>query len=127
MNSIILKSLKGITAASVEKYLIFTGWKRDKTFANPKLWVFSNKEDPEFRLAIPGNENSKDFYYKLFDIVETLSAYTNRDLDEIISGMKCAYTDRIQFRIISSITQEGKLPLKIAIIKIIHIIVRDFR
>ena len=67
MNSIILKSLKGITAASIEKYLIFTGWERDKTFANPKLWMFYSKADPEFRLAIPGNENSKDYYYKLYE------------------------------------------------------------
>lgn len=114
MNSIILKSLKGITAASVEKYLIFTGWERDKSFANPRLWVFSNKADSEFRIAVPGNENSKDFYYKLFDIIEMLSAYTNRSLEEIISGMKCAYTDRIQFRIVSTFTQEGKLPLSYA-------------
>ena len=114
MNSIILKSLKGITSASIEKYLVFTGWERDKSFANPRLWVFYNKADPEFRLAVPGNENSKDYYYKLYDIIETLSSYSGRSLEEIIAGMKCAYTDRIQFRIISSITEEGKIPLSYA-------------
>lgn len=114
MNSIIVKNLKGITAASVEKYLTFTGWERDKAFANPRLWVFRNKKDPEFRLAVPGNENSKDFYYKLFDIIETLSAYCDRPVEEIIESLKSAYTDRIQFRIISDCTKDGKLPLSYA-------------
>lgn len=47
MNAYLLKNLKGITSASIEKYLLFTGWIRDDTFRNPRMWVFKNKLDPE--------------------------------------------------------------------------------
>ena len=114
MNSIILKNLMGITAASVEKYLIFTGWEKDKSFANPKLWVYFKTDDPDFRLAIPSREESRDFYHKLWDIIDTLSDLQNKTHDEIIASMKSAYTDRIQFRIISNHTKNGKLPLSYA-------------
>ena len=114
MNSIILKNLKGITAASAEKYLLFTGWEKDRYFANPKLWVYYYRDDPEFRLAIPSNEESKDFYHKLLDIIDTLCDIQNKTQEEIIASMKSAYTDRIQFRIISDHTKNGKLPLSYA-------------
>lgn len=114
MNSIILRSLYGITPASIEKYLLFSGWQRDRNFANPKLWVYFKNEDPNFRIAVPGNQNAKDYFHKIYDIVLTLSEYQNISLEEIIASVKSAYTDRIQFRIIADATKEGKLPLSYA-------------
>lgn len=114
MNSIIEKNLMGITAASVEKYLLFTGWERDLDFVNHRLRVFYYKEDPEFRLAIPSNDSSKEFLSKLYDIIITLSDFQEKSHEEIIEAMKSAYVDRIQFRIISEITKGGKLPLSYA-------------
>ncbi len=114
MNSIVEKNLRGITAASVEKYLRFSGWERDLDFANHRLWVFYYREDPEFRLAIPSNDTSKEFFTKLYDIIFTLSDFQGRSHEEIIEAMKSAYVDRIQFRIISEVTKDGKLPLSYA-------------
>ncbi len=45
MNSYLLKNLSGITSASIEKYLLFTGWEKDDTFRNPRMWVFKSKHD----------------------------------------------------------------------------------
>ena len=114
MNSIVEKDLRGITAASVEKYLSLTGWERDHNFPNHKLFVFYYRDDPEFRLAIPSNENSKDFYSKLNDIIVTLSGFQGKTSSEIAEAMKSAYIDRIQFRIVSEFTKDGKLPLSYA-------------
>ena len=65
MNSYLLKNLSGITSASIEKYLLFTGWEKDDTFANPRIWVFKNKYDPELTIAVPASEHVKDFYSRV--------------------------------------------------------------
>ena len=37
MNSYLLRNLSGITSASIEKYLLFTGWVRDDTFNSMRI------------------------------------------------------------------------------------------
>ena len=56
MNSYLLRNLSGITSASIEKYLLFTGWVRDDTFNSTRMWVFKSKSDPEFKIAVPASE-----------------------------------------------------------------------
>ena len=114
MNSIIEKNLRGITAASIEKYLTFTGWERDLLFANHRIRVFINKSEPDFRIAVPANENSKDFYSKVYDVIVTLSDYYDKSFEDMVVSLKSAYTDRIQFRIITEATKDGKVPLSYA-------------
>lgn len=114
MNSIIQKSLIGITAASIEKYLLCTGWERDNSFRNPRMWLFFKKEEPNLVLAFPSNENSIDFYSKIYDTILTLSDLQGDSPEEIIASLKSAYTDRIQFRVISDSTKRGKVSLKYA-------------
>ena len=61
MNSYLLRNLSGITSASIEKYLLFTGWVRDDTFNSTRMWVFKSKSDPEFKIAVPASEKATDF------------------------------------------------------------------
>lgn len=114
MNSYLLKNLSGITSASIEKYLLFTGWVRDDTFKNSRMWVFKNKLDPEFTIAIPASEKATDFYSRVYSLIQTLSAINEKTEQEIIDSLKSAYTDRLQFRIITEESKGGKLPLDYA-------------
>ncbi len=114
MNSYLLKNLSGITSASIEKYLLFTGWIRDDTFRNPRMWVFKNKHDPEFTIAVPASEKATDFYPRVYSLIQTLSAINEKSEQEIIDSLKSAYTDRLQFRIITEESQGGKIPLDYA-------------
>ena len=114
MNSILINNLKGITSASVEKYLLLTGWEKDDNIPNKKMWIFSLCSDPSFRIAIPSSETNADFYARLFDVIETLSDLQGKKETEIINSMKSAYTDRMQFRIIAGSSSKGKIPLSFA-------------
>lgn len=114
MNSYLLKNLSGITSASIEKYLLFTGWVRDDTFKNPRMWVFQNKADPDFTLAIPASEKATDFYPRVYSLIQTLSTINEKTEQEIIDSLKSAYTDRLQFRIITEESKGGKIPLDYA-------------
>lgn len=111
MNPFLLKNLNGITAASVEKYLLLTGWTKDDTFNNHKMWVFRNNTDSEIVIAVPANENTKDFYARIYDLVKMISEVENVPEQEIIDSLKSAYTDRAQFRIIAESSKSGKIPL----------------
>ena len=114
MNSYLLKNLSGITSASIEKYLIFTGWDRDDSFQNPRMWVFKNRLDPEFKIAVPASEKATDFYSCVYNLIQTLSTINDKTEQEIIDSLKSAYTDRLQFRIITEESAGGKLPLEYA-------------
>lgn len=114
MNSYMLKNLSGITSASIEKYLLFTGWVKDNAFKNPRMWVFKNKLDPEFTIAVPASEKATDFYPRIYSLIQTLSIINEKTEQEIIDSLKSAYTDRLQFRIITEASRNGKIPLDYA-------------
>ena len=114
MNSFLMKNLSGITSASIEKYLLFTGWVKDDTFRNHRMWVFKSKIDPAFTLAVPASERATDFYPRVYSLIQTLSTINEKTEQEIIDSLKSAYTDRLQFRIITEDSKDGKIPLDYA-------------
>lgn len=114
MNAIIRKNLNGITPASIEKYLSFTGWVRDVAFTNPKLMVFQNANDSDLRIAAPATTQIADYFARVYDLVSTLSSITECAENDIIASLKSAYIDRMQFRIIAESSKDGKIPLEYA-------------
>jgi len=114
MNAILSKSLNGITPASIEKYLSFTGWKRDTSFANHKLMVFQNDTEGNLRIAVPATTAISDYIARVYDLILTLSSLTDCAENDIIASLKSAYTDRMQFRIIAESSKNGKIPLDYA-------------
>ena len=78
------------------------------------MWVFKNKHDPELIIAVPASEKATDFYPRVYSLIQTLSAINEESEQEIIDSLKCAYTDRLQFRIITKESQGGKIPLDYA-------------
>lgn len=119
MNAILNKSLNGITPASIEKYLSFTGWKRDTSFANQKLMVFQNDTEGNLRIAVPATTAISDYIARVYDLILTLSSLTDCAENDIIASLKSAYTDRMQFRIIAESSKNGKSPLitQLAVLK----------
>lgn len=114
MNAILSKSLNGITPASIEKYLSFTGWKRDTSFANHKLMVFQNDTEGNLRIAVPATTAISDYIARVYDLILTLSSLTDCAENDIIASLKSAYTDRMQYRIIAESSKNGKIPLDYA-------------
>lgn len=113
MRESIRKTLNGITPSSIEKYLMLTGWNRVAEF-NGRMLIFENKADTAFRIAVPANENLGDFYDRVYDLVQMLCSYSNETEQAIIDSLKSAFTDRIQFRIITGASKDGKIPLEYA-------------
>jgi len=103
--------LHGITAASVEKYLLLKGWARDLNFRNKKLMVFEFAE-PRKRIAVSANEEYEDFYIGLNEALQTVSAFEQRSVELIAKDILTTCFDRIEFRITSPLSQDGKLPLE---------------
>jgi len=105
--------LLGITAASVEKYLSLKGWVRDLNFRNQNMMVFDYLQ-PKRRIAIPASEAYEDFHVNLNEMLRSISVFEQRSVDNIIKDMLTIFFDRMEFRIVSSLSQDGKLPLDYA-------------
>lgn len=97
-----------VSAASLEKYLLFNEWVRDYEFPNKKLMVFHLSNEI---IAIPSSEKYKDFYMMLPNILETLSDIYDKPCKEIIKEITSSYYDLLEFRIKSKISEDGVLPL----------------
>jgi len=113
MNAPKIDNFNGITAASVERYLLLKGWTRDYDFRNRNLMVF-NSPCSEKRLAISASEKFDDFFVNLNSTLQTISILEQRSIEVITKEILTVYFDRMEFRIVSSMSQDGKLPLDYA-------------
>lgn len=111
MTSKIIEELYSLSATSIEKYLLINGWNRDYSFKNRKIMVFRNAIDKEMTIAFPASEKFIDFYPKVNSILETLAFYNEKTVQQIINEIKISYFDRLEFRVKSDISEDGKLPL----------------
>lgn len=104
-------NVNNITAASIEKYLLYNKWVRDYDFANKKMMVFHLGDDV---IAIPASETYSDFYVSLPRLIDTLADIHEKSAMDIIKGINSAYHDMLEFRIKANVTSDGKLPLDYA-------------
>lgn len=103
-----------ITAASIDRYLQLNGWTRNLSFANKNLMVYSNDCVHPKTLAIPASEDYDDFYPILRNVVEILATAGKVSANEIVKDISTTFIDRLEFRFISEITEDGKIPLEYA-------------
>ena len=113
MNETINKLLYGIKASSVERYLLLNGWERDFRFKNPNLISFIHNVSDK-RIAISAKESYQDFYMTLYSALQTVVMIHDKSLGEIVKEISNVHFDKMEFRIISEFTKNGKIPLKYA-------------
>ena len=109
-----IQNLHNITAASIDRYLQLNGWVRNLSFANKNLMVYSNDRVHPKTLAIPVQEDYDDFYPIIRNVVELLATFEKRSVNEIVKDITTTFIDRLEFRFISEITEDGKIPLEYA-------------
>lgn len=107
-------SFYNITAASIDRYLQLNGWSRDHDFTNRHMMVYTNKNTFPKTLAIPANEEYEDFYPILRNVMSILEKIEERSVNEIIKDVTTTFVDRLEIRVVSKITEDGKIPLEYA-------------
>lgn len=107
-------SFYNITASSIDRYLHFNGWIRNYNFANRNMMVYTSKNNRQKTLAIPASEEFEDFYPILRDVIGLLQKKENRPANDIVKDITTTFIDRLEFRVISEITEDGKIPLEYA-------------
>ena len=100
-------NLLKITAPAIEKYLLINKWIRDFDFPNKNLMVFDLDNR---RIAIPASEKFEDFHRNIEGILDMLAFYNNKSIKDIIYDIISSYTERLEFRVISKLSEDGKLP-----------------
>ena len=105
------RELAGIIPAAVEKYFIIRGWKLNEAVKNSKLMVFYKSEEPRVQLAVPASEQYVDYYNRLSDVIDYLCEFEGKKRSEVLNAMKGIFEDRMQFRVMMSEAESGRLPL----------------
>lgn len=111
----IKKELENINIDLITKYLINNGWKLEKDFPNKKMMHFiKNYDDEEFCVNIPASEKFKDFKIRVKDAISNISILEDVDFNEILMSIssKNNLADIFSIRIISNISENGKIPLE---------------
>ena len=103
-----------ITAASMDRYLQLNGWTRNYDFANQNMMVYTSRNNSPKTIAIPASEEFDDFYSIVSNVIELLQKKENRPANEIIKDITTTFIDRLEIRVISEITEDGKIPLEYA-------------
>lgn len=109
-----ISNFYNITAASIDRYLQLSGWTRDFNFANHNMMVYLNERSHPKTLAIPANEDYEDFFVVLRNAIDVLEKFEKRSANEIIKDVTTTFIDRLEFRVISDITEDGKIPIEYA-------------
>lgn len=107
-------NISDITAASIEKYLILKGWQRDVSFKNRNLMVFDSAKIKK-RIAIPVSESFDDFFPRLSEILNTIAMFEETNVKELTKEILTSYYNILEFRIVSKMSEKGKLPLSYAV------------
>lgn len=103
-----------ITAASIDRYLQLSGWLRNYDFANHNMMVYTNKNSHPKTLAIPAKEDFDDFYDILYNTINVLASIEKRSVNDVVKDIMTTFIDRLEFRVISEITEDGKIPIEYA-------------
>ena len=103
-----------ITAASMDRYLQLNGWTRNYDFANRNMMVYTSRNNSPKTIAIPASEEFDDFYSIVSNVIELLQKKEKRPANEIIKDITTTFIDRLEIRVISEITEDGKIPLEYA-------------
>ncbi|MFQ7727382.1 MAG: hypothetical protein ACLRI7_13665 [Ruthenibacterium lactatiformans] len=99
-----------ISAASIDNYLCLKGWEREFDFPNPNLMVFNLKKAKK-RIAIPASEKFEDFYVNLEETLHLLASMENITVQKVLKELSTVYYDKLEIRIKSKASEDGKLPL----------------
>lgn len=98
----------------MDRYLQLNGWTRNYDFANHNMMVYTSRNNSPKTIAIPASEEFDDFYSIVSNVIELLQKKENRPANEIIKDITTTFIDRLEIRVISEITEDGKIPLEYA-------------
>jgi hypothetical protein len=111
--------------SGIKRYLIGKGWTEIKDFPRTDVWLFNDAKISE-QILVP-KENGYELYPSdLLRIVEKLQHVEHRDIGLIVTQLQHPDVDIVRYRIQSSQTETGTLPLN-AINKFIVSVVNSFK
>lgn len=103
----------GISLNQITQYLVFNGWNIDDEYKNKKLKVFYKDG---LNVTLPSNEKFNDYNIRLSETIDLLSDINSQKNEDIIDEIKSIARDKLSFRIIGNLSEDGRIPLSYAVI-----------
>jgi hypothetical protein len=94
----------------VRSYALARGWRRIPQ-RNAHLAVFGHANAEFEQLLVPMDDELLDYDRRLAEVVETLAGFEQRTVESILNDLLTSDADIVRFRVSSSATDRGSIPL----------------
>ncbi len=102
--------LRLISPQEVRTYAKAKGWRRVEGI-NGEIALFEHLEAPWEQLVVPMDETFDDYDKRIFEVIQTLAGIEARPVAEILDDLLMPDSDVLRFRVTSSVTARGLVPL----------------
>ncbi|MCG8671026.1 MAG: hypothetical protein MI867_16585 [Pseudomonadales bacterium] len=108
----LLETLKSLRPNQMLAYLTAHGWREDGSIGEfASVWHRAEEEHYEFEIIQPLKYDLKDYIQRTFDLVNTLSKFENRSIQEILHDLINFHADVIKIRVVHTDVENGSIPL----------------
>ena len=102
--------LRLIRPQEVRTYALAKGWRRVRG-VNGEIALFDHPRVQWEQLVVPMDETFDDYDKRIFEIIQTLAGIESRPEMEILNDLLMPDSDILRFRVASSATGQGWVPL----------------
>ena len=102
--------LQLIKPQQVRSYALAKGWQRVPD-VNGRIALSTIPRGKWDQLIVPMDESFDDYAKRLRDVVENLAAFESRPVVEVLNDLMAADADILRYRVASSATGRGSIPL----------------
>lgn len=98
------------------QYLNDNAWEIDDSFPNKNLLVFKKNisADNLVTIVLPSKEHFADYPHRMRAVLDTLSIVEGKSKQELVNEIASPDIDKLEIRVISTISDEGSIPLNYA-------------
>lgn len=109
-------TITSLRPIDVSMYLRSKGWKRSFSFENNygSVWNFVNPQGEEIEILLPEDQTLLDYKTRMLELFNTIELVENRPATSIVNDISNSGADVLRFRIASSETYTGTIPITLA-------------
>ena len=103
--------IEALRPRDVQHYLTSRGWVTDPVESSTKAAVFQHPTSTDAEVVVPLRRDLGDYTSRMADVVQTLSAFENRPIWEVLQDLSTPPSDILRLRVIAPEATLGSLPL----------------
>jgi len=111
-SSSLFHGLLSLTPAQLRGYLVSHGWREESKIKDiASVWHRPESDKQDFEILQPEVQSIKDFSDRVLDMLQVLSDFEERTLEDVFRDISNYFADLIRIRIFHDDVKNGSIPL----------------